>query len=74
MRKLSELAASIRRTFSADQKALWRTGRIDDYGKLSEQGRLEALNDLADEYFAKNQADYVARANEQLEIAKEENN
>lgn len=72
MRKLSELAASIRRTFSADQKALWRTGRIDDCGKLSAQGQSEVLADMAEAYFKEHIEEFVSRANEELEIAEEE--
>lgn len=72
MRKLSELSATIRRTFSPDQKALWRTGRIDDAGKPTQQAIQEALQELALAYIKEHQADFVAAAKEELEIEEQE--
>lgn len=72
MRKLSELSATIRRAFSPDQKALWRTGRIDDAGKPTQQAIQEALQELALAYIKEHQADFVAAAKEELEIEEQE--
>lgn len=72
MRKLSELSATIRRTFSPDQKALWRTGRIDDAGKPTQQAIQEALQELALAYIKEHQADFIAAAKEELEIEEQE--
>ena len=72
MRKLSELSATIRRTFSPDQKALWRTGRIDDAGKPTQQAIQEALQELALAYIKEHQADFVSAAKEELEIEEQE--
>ncbi len=72
MRKLSELAATIRRAFNQDQKALWQVGYIDDCGKPTEKARIEAHQIMATEYFENHLADFVANAKEELEVVEEE--
>ncbi|MFA6476638.1 MAG: hypothetical protein WCV68_04550, partial [Candidatus Paceibacterota bacterium] len=72
MRRLSELAATVRRAFSQEQKALWQVGYIDDCGKPSSKAKQEALDLVAEAYFKEHLADFWANANEELEIAGKE--
>jgi hypothetical protein len=70
IRKLTELTQKLRRLWDEDQKALWKTNRIDDCGKWINDD--EANDDMLDKYRDDNKAEYVARAKEEISLAKEE--
>lgn len=72
MKKLSELEQSVRRVFDADQKALWRTNRIDRCGKWSEEAIREGNRDMVIAHLDANRKEYIDRANEEITLVKEE--
>lgn len=72
MQKLSNLPQAIRRAFDKDQKALYRAGYIDQHGEWTDKAHNEAREDFLKKYLNDNKAEFVERANEAIELAKEE--
>ena len=72
LQRLSNLPQAIRRAFDADQKALYRAGYITEAGKWTGKALDEANQDLVNKHLDDNRKDFVERANESIELAKEE--
>lgn len=72
LQKLSSLAQSVRRAFSADQKALYQAGYINEDGKWTAKAKQEAQEELVDKFLEDNKAEFVDRAKEIIALAKEE--
>lgn len=72
MQKLSNLPQAIRRAFDKDQKVLYRAGYIDENGKWTITAKQEADEDMRQKYLTDNRQEFIDRANEAIELAKEE--
>lgn len=72
MQKLSSLPQAIRRAFDKDQKALYRAGYIDQNGKWTYKAGDEAIADLREKHLNDNRAEFVTRAEEMIDLEKEE--
>ncbi len=61
---MSKLTAKIIRTFSKDDRQLFKAGLIDESNKPTAELREIVLNDLVNDYLEKNKKDYVELAKE----------